>query len=96
MSRLQAAEFGGQPVLLLLQLLHLKSVLSEALLSLVGLFVVFQLALKAAVCPLQLGQLNDGNPGVKTIKLKLEFLTKFLLHCGSCVYFSLFTIPFMA
>lgn len=69
-SRLQAAEFGGQPVPLLLQLLHLKSVLSETLLSLVGLFVVFQLALKAAVCSLQLGQLKDGNQGVKTFEFK--------------------------
>lgn len=57
-SRLQAAEFGGQLVLLLLQLLHLKSVPSEALLNLVGVFVVLQLALKAAVRPLQLGQLK--------------------------------------
>lgn len=57
-SRLQAAEFGGQLVLLLLQLLHLKSAPSEALLNLIGLFLMLQLALKAAVRPLQLGQLE--------------------------------------
>lgn len=56
MSRLQAAEFSGQLVLLLLQLLHLKSVPSEVLL--VGIFAVLQLALEAAVRPLQLGQLE--------------------------------------
>lgn len=59
MRRLQAAEFGAQPVGLLLHLVNLQSVFSVMLLRLVTVLVVFQLTLKTAVGTLQLGQLED-------------------------------------